>query len=350
MWRAAPSTYKTKRDAQAFLAATRADIERGTWVAPETGRVPLRQYAEQWLEQKRPTLRPRSYEGYEANLRLHILPKLGNKDLSKLEPGAIRAWRAELLAAGKPGAPTIAKCYRLLHAVLATALEDELIQKNPCVLRGASTERPAERPVVTVQQVYAIADAMGPSYRLMALLAAFTGLRLGELRALRRDRVDVADRTLKVVEQYQELSNGQLVLGPPKTDAGQRTVSIPEVVMPDLLEHLATYAGPGPHGLLFCGRQHQPIRRKSFYRHWNRATEAAGVTGFHFHDLRHTGNTLAAATGASTKELMSRMGHASARAAIMYQHASRERDAALANALSELIVKNAATPVGAKSE
>ena len=113
-------------------------------------------------------------------------PKLGDKELIKLSPSMIRTWHAGLLAAGKPGSPTVAKCYRLLHAILATAVEDEMIPKNPCLLRGASTERPAERPVATIKQVYAIADAIGPPYRMMVLLAAFTGLRLGELRVLRR--------------------------------------------------------------------------------------------------------------------------------------------------------------------
>jgi integrase len=94
---------------------------------------------------------------------------------------------------------------------------------------------------------------------------------------------------------------------------------------------------------VFCGTQHQPLHRKTFYRNWNRAADAAGLPGFHFHDLRHTGNTLAAATGASTKELMSRMGHASPWAALIYQHATRDRDAAIAAALSKLIVKGEPT-------
>ena len=160
VWRPAPATYKTKRAAQSFLAGTRADIERGTWLAPEKGRITLRDYAQKWLDQKK-HLRPRSQEQYEINLRLHILPTLGDKELIKLSPSMIRTWHAGLLAAGKPGSPTVAKCYRLLHAILATAVEDEMIPKNPCLLRGASTERPAERPVATIKQVYAIADAIG---------------------------------------------------------------------------------------------------------------------------------------------------------------------------------------------
>ncbi len=341
VWRAAPMTYRTKGDADAFLAATRADLERGTWVPPERGNIALRTYAKQWLDDK-PNLRPRSREQYEINLRLHINPVLGDIELSKITPGMVRTWRATMLGAGKPGPATVAKCYRLLHAILATAVEDELIARNPCVVKGASTERTPERPVATIEQVYAMAEAIEPSMRALVLFATFTSLRLGELRALRRNRLDVLHRTVQVVEQYQELSDGTLVLGPPKTDAGVRTVAIPQAIIPDIEEHLAEYAAPGVDGLVFCGTLGQPLHRKTFYRNWNKATAAAGLAGFHFHDLRHTGNTLAAATGASTKELMNRMGQASPRAALIYQHATRERDVAIASALSKQIAKGAA--------
>ena len=340
-WRPAPTTFRTKHDADAFLAATRADLDRGTWLPPERGKITLRAYSAQWLAQK-PNLRPRSREQYEIALRRHILPRLGERGLSQISPSIVRSWHASLQAAGQIGAPTIAKAYRLLHAVLATAVEDELIAKNPCLLRGASSDRTAERPVASIEQVYLIADAIEPSLRAMVLFATFTGLRLGELRALKRRRLDLKARSAQVVEQYQELSSGDLVLGPPKTQAGYRKVAIPEALVPDLKQHLERYAGPGADGLVFCGSLYQPLNRKTFYRHWNGATTAAGLEGFHFHDLRHTGNTLAAATGASTKELMSRMGHASPRAALIYQHASADHDHAIAAALSAMIVQRGA--------
>ena len=337
-WKAAPTTYRTKRDAEAFLAATRADLERGTWFDPEAGQTKFRDYATTWLAHK-PELRPRTREQYEINLRLHILPTLGGVELGKLTPTRVRSWHAGLVAKGKPGPPTIAKCYRLLHAILATAVADELILRNPCVIRGASTEKTAERPVASIQQVRALAEGVGPRYSAMVFLATFTTLRLGELRALKRTRVDMDHHTVQVVEQYQDLSNGTAVLGPPKSDAGRRTVSIPEAIVPVLEAHLAQYAGAGPDGLVFCGTLGQPLNRKTFYRAWSKAKFEAGLDGtdFHFHDLRHTGNTLAATTGASTKELMSRMGHSSPRAALIYQHATRERDEVIAAALSDLI-------------
>lgn len=338
VWYTAPTTYRTKRDADVFLAAARADIERGTWINPNAGKVTLDNYAKKWLAE-RSNLRPRTRELYDSLLRRHILPVLGATELSKLAPGRIRTWHANLVSADKPGASTVAKAYRLLHAILQTAVQDELIFKNPCVLRGAAVERPAERPVATLAQVYALADAIEPQFRAMLLLATFTGLRLGELRALKRSRLDLLHRSVEVVEQYQQLADGSLVVGPPKSDAGRRTVAIPDAIVADLEGHLATFAAPGKDGLVFTGTKGQPVRLATFYRAWEKARQAVGLEGFHFHDLRHTGNTLAAATGASTKELMARMGHASPRAALIYQHATKDRDAAIASALSKVIVE-----------
>jgi integrase len=109
--------------------------------------------------------------------------------------------------------------------------------------------------------------------------------------------------------------------------------------------HLATWAAPGRDGLVFSGTKGQPMRRATFYTAWARAIAAVDVDpDLRLHDLRHTGNTLAASTGASTKELMARLGHSSPRAALIYQHATAERDAAIAGALSDLIRKRVPPP------
>ena len=188
--------------------------------------------------------------------------------------------------------------------------------------------------------MYALADAIEPRFRAMVLLAAFTGLRLGELRALRRSKLDIARTKVHVVEQTQELKDGTLLVGEPKSDAGRRTVTFPQAIVGDMEAHLATWAAPGRDGLVFSGTKGQPMRRATFYRAWARAVHAVDVDpDLRLHDLRHTGNTLAASTGASTKELMSRLGHSSPRAALIYQHATADRDAAIAGALSDLILQ-----------
>jgi integrase len=222
---------RTKREAEAVLATARADLERGTWIDPNAGRVPLVEYARRWLDE-RPQLRPRTRELYEAQLRRHILPTFGAIALRDLRRPAIRTWYASLLNEPRPGASTAAKCYRLLRSILATAVEDELIPKNPVAIKGAGVEHPKERPIATIEQVYAVADAIEPRYRALVLTATFTGLRLGELRALTRRRLDLLHATVHVTGQMQELKDGTLVVGPPKTAAGVRRVAIPLALSP----------------------------------------------------------------------------------------------------------------------
>ncbi len=175
----------------------------------------------------------------------------------------------------------------------------------------------------------------------MILLACWCGLRYGELAGLTRSDIDLADETITIRRQLQETDNGVISWGPPKTDAGKRSVAVPPHLLPLIAEHLDTIS-LDPDQLLFPSPEGTPLRNSNFNRRiWRPAVDAVGLVGFHFHDLRHTGNTLAAQTGASTKELMARMGHASPRAALIYQHATKDRDKAVAQALSDLAAQAA---------
>ncbi len=256
------------------------------WLDPNSGRVALRDYAAAWLDRRPKTLRPRTRELYESQLRRHIVPVLGAVELGKITPSAVRTWHADLLAADGPGQVTVAKCYRLLRAILATAVADELISRNPCTVKGAAVEHSAERKPATVAEVYDVADAIEPRFRALVLLAALSGLRWGELVALRRTRIDLLHRTVTVAEVLVETDDGRLHVGPPKSDAGRRTVAIPEVIVPDLESHLATYVGSGAEALLFTGAKGAPLHRRNFAPKWGAAVRAAGVEHLHFHDLR----------------------------------------------------------------
>jgi integrase len=317
------------------LANTQVDLERGSWIDPSWGAVSLEGYATSWMEQR--ILRPRSAELYRGLLRLHILPVLDEIDLCDLSPRDVRAWHAQLTKGGYPGRPTVAKAYRLLRTICETAVSDEIIIRNPCKLKGASSEHAPERPVATVAQVEQLYEAIEDRFKAMVLLAAWCSPRLGEVLALTRRDIDLEAGTIRIDKAESELQHGERIIGPPKTKAGVRTVAVPPHVIPLLEEHLRLYAEPGRDGLVFVGKKGGPLRRVSFYAAWLRATKATGMDDLRFHDLRHTGATLAAATGASTKELMTRLGHASAAAALRYQHATVDRDQAIARALSGLV-------------
>jgi integrase len=170
-------------------------------------------------------------------------------------------------------------------------------------------------------------------WRPISPLGTFCGLRLGELLALRRDRIDELHRRIIVSEQTQELADGTRHHGPPKTAASVRTVALPPHLVADVEDHLRRWVGPAPTDLLFTGPKATELYRATFNSAWDRARRAVGMD-VSTSTTCATRATPSTGTGASTKELMARMGHASARAALAYQHASEERDVLIAERLS----------------
>jgi integrase len=169
----------------------------------------------------------------------------------------------------------------------------------------------------------------------LVLLATFASLRWGEATALRRSDLDLETRTVRVRAAYVERSTGEMLLGPPKSKAGRRVVGIPAAMVPDLTAHLAIYVKDEPGALVFPGVKGGPIRRGNFNKMsaWPQAVASIGMPGLHFHDLRHTGNQLAASSGAGLRDLMARMGHDSERGAMIYQHVARGADQAITSAI-----------------
>jgi integrase len=336
-----PHTFTSKADAARYLAMVEADLHRGTWTDPKLGRISLAEWAERW-QQTITNLRPTTRDLYAYLLRRFLLPTFGKAALSSIDPLAVRSWLTNLQAQ-QLSPSTIAKAYRLLSRILGAAVEAGYLVRNPCTVKGAGQERAPEMRFATVAQVAALAEAIDPRYRALVLVAAYGGLRWGELVGLRVKRVDLLHGRVTVAEQVAEV-NGRLLPGPPKTEAGRRTVTLPAVAAIALAEHLASFAAPGPEGLVFPAPEGGYLRRSNFRRWWVPAMRAAGVEGLRFHDLRHSAATLALAAGANTRELMERMGHTSPTVALRYQHVMAGRDQAIAAALDELVQAAANLP------
>jgi integrase len=328
-------TFDRKTDAERWLAEVETTKARGQWVDPALGRTTFRQWWEQWYPttvDRRPTTR----DLYEYLGRRYLLPTFGDAELAKITTIDVRRWLASMRAT-KLSPNTVAKGYRLLSRVLADAVESKLIGASPCTVKGAGTERAPEMRFATVSQLEDLVGRVDRRYRAMVILAAYGGLRWGELVGLRRRRVDLLHRSVRVAEQMTEV-DGHHHGGRPKTEAGLRTVSLPAFVAAELEAHLERHAGPGPEDLVFPAPDGGLLRRSNFRRRtWVPATKAAGLAGLRFHDLRHSAATLSIASGADTRALMERMGWASPAAAIRYQHAMPGRDAAIAAALDELV-------------
>ncbi|TYK46195.1 site-specific integrase [Actinomadura decatromicini] len=335
--RSGGTTYATEREAEKQLSLIEAKLLTGDWTDPKRAKVKLSEYAAKWITE-RPDLRVRTVEIYRGLLRRHIVPYLGNVPIGKIDTAAVREWRAELVSAGV-GASEVAKAYRLLRAVLMTATDDLIIPRNPCRIKGAGEEKPDERPVLTVAQVFKLAKMMPEHLRALVLLATFASLRWGEVVALRRKDIDLNARTVTVRQAQVELDTGELIIGPPKSRAGLRTVALPQAIIPELKRHLGNFTGPEPEALVFTGKRGGVLRRANFRRatKWGETVTTLGVPNLHFHDLRHTGNTFAAESGATLRDLMERMGHDSVRAAMIYQHRTAGGNRAIAQAMDDMI-------------
>lgn len=185
----------------------------------------------------------------------------------------------------------------LLRAILNTAVEDRHLVVNPCSIKGAGIETSEERTIPTIGEVYALADAVTPRFRALVLLAAFGGLRRGELFGLTRGDIDLLHLTVDVRVQRQESRRGEALIGPPKTLAGRRTLALPTEVVPELEAHLARWVSVEPTASVFVGEQGGALRAGVWHKEWDRARRSVGLPDLHLHDLRHVAGTLAAATG-----------------------------------------------------
>ena len=335
LMRPADTTFPTKTDAEVWLTRKEAEILDGDWINPDAGKVLLTTYAAAWIEE-RPNLRPKSIALYRYLLRRHITPYFESKSVAEIKEAQVRRWRKDLLDS-EVSAITTAKAYRLLKAVLNTAVDDGIIRRNPCRIKGASQEKSPERPVLSIPEVFALSEAIDQKYGALVLLGTFGSLRWSELAALRRKEIDLSAGTVRVERQLTEMPGGGYRYGPPKSDASQRTVSIPDLIVPSLRQHLGSYTGPADDALVFTSPTGAPLRHSNFRRRaWVPAMKAAGLSPVHFHDLRHTGNTLTADAGANLRELMERMGHSTTKAALVYLHSTSPRQRAIADTVSKL--------------
>lgn len=299
----APRTFRTKTEASDWLAAERTHRLAGDAPRPS---LTVREATERWLATR--TLSARTRELYDWLVKRYWAP------IADVE---VRALTTEDVARWLPPGSSGAKAYRLLAAVLRWCVSTGLLDRSPCILRGAGTEHARERPVLSVDDVLALADAMEP-YGVAVHLAAWCHLRRGEVLGLRWEDID--GDVLTVRRAVVSLMDGTHLEVVPKTAAGRRTVAIPPPV--------AALLGGGTGRVV-------PLTVPQFTRRWAKARSAVGIEA-HFHDLRHSGLTWAAASGATVAELMGRAGHASPAAAMRYQHATRDRDSVIAAALGDL--------------
>lgn len=340
-------TLATKMDAEAWLAAERTLVDREEWIPPKARQVAQEQrrreaahntvagFAERYLADR--GLRPNTIRTYRQLLNTRILPYFEEMPLIDVSLTEIKQWRASL----DPDAEAAnAAAYRLLRAMLQAAEEEELIDRAPPKIRGAGSA-PVRRVAVpaTLDEIATIIEEMPERLKLLIVLAAFVGLRQGELLELRRSDVDHRSGWIHVARKIDKdviagargaCPNCGRAISAPKTTSSVRTVHVPPPFLPMLQEHLIEYAERGPTGLLFPGDRTDHMSVRYLMDRYRPAREAAGRTDLTIHHLRHTALTLAGQHGATAAELQARAGHASQAAMAIYQHATLDRDRSLA--------------------
>lgn len=360
----APTTFATKREALDHIAGVRADRMRGTYRDHRAGLTPFGDYARAWIANggTRGMFAPKTKANNEELLAGLLLP-FHERALSAITPADVRTWysraRKDLHEAGKkratsaharavaeakrrgipaplaPAAQTgesrLRQGYTLLRSILATAVRDGLIGSNPCQIMGAGSVAHPERPLLSPDALGTIVNAMPAQWTLPIRVMFGAHLRLGELVALQRG--DYADGVLRV-ERQTTLVNGKPVTTRTKT-GNARAVALPPSIAAEVETYLSASRGFAK-APMFLRSDGEPLTNHALGQAWRRAARRVGLGQFHVHDVRHAGLTMAAQGGATTRELMDRAGHRTARASLIYQHAAEERSATIAAALDLL--------------
>ncbi|MFI7022928.1 tyrosine-type recombinase/integrase [Micromonospora sp. NPDC049900] len=272
-------SFRTKREASAYLVEMEGSLNRGTYVNPHAGRTRVGDFAQQWLATR--SVEARTTERTVSLLRAHVLPKWGDWPLGKVDFMSVQEWVTGL---GRDLAPaTVGKCYQLLSMILRTAVQARLIAVNPA--EGVKLPRDRTRDVkpITISRENffgKLLPAVPPRHRAIVCTAAGAGLRWGECAGLTWSSVDLDRASLRVVQVAEE-THGGIVLRPyPKSRAGVRTVPLPGFLVDALRQLHAAADNPDPRTLVFRDRVGRPLRRSNFRRRvWLPSLVRAGLLG-----------------------------------------------------------------------
>jgi integrase len=328
-------SFDRKVDADRWLVARLGSIDRGDWIAPEAGDIPLAEAATAWLAGL--DIKPKTRAGYESLLRSRVLPAFGDLPVNRISPAMVREWIAEMSAEGL-SASRIKQAKQVLSAPLKLAVDDGILTRDPTSAVKVPTVRRREQRFLTAEQVTALAAAAENAQTGTGLIVetlAWVGMRWGELVALRRHRVHLLRRRIEIAESATELGSG-LSWGTPKTHE-RRLVTMPAFLAERLAAHLGTIADDG---LVFTAPKGGPLRSSPFRQTvWKPAVEEADLEQLRIHDLRGTAASLMISTGANIKAVQRQLGHASAAMTLdLYGHLYEDDLDALSDALDRRFV------------
>jgi integrase len=289
-------SFASREEAQAF--ASRAE----TSTPPR--KLTLATYIEQMLREDWNLLGSSRY-GYERTLERHIRTGIGRRPMGEITTAELREFfvRLDIGMAGKAGV------YRLLAKAYNQAVKDGVLERSP--LKAIPRPRSTRKPIAPLNpsQIGVLASLADPRYRAAILLAAYAGLRAGEVGGLRVQDMDLERLCLRIVQAVRT-EGGVRVLGDVKTPAGRRQVAIPAFLAVELQRHIRDYA-PAPDGRIFTTGGGGYVCHTVLLKRLQAAARAAGVLPApRFHLLRHSAAAMMIAQGAHPKVIQAQLGHA----------------------------------------
>ena len=319
-----PAGYFTKRSAEAELRRLLGDADRGVGIAPRTGAT-FADVAEAWYRHgvhvggsRGNPWKPSTQRDYRSALDVHLLPAFGDRRIETITTTTIEAWRADRIAGGKLPRRTAVKLLAMLHSIFERARKTYRLPTNPArdVERLAVSYRAEDFDFYSPEEVWALVRAADNEQdAAIFLTAAFTGLRMGELLALRIRDVDFEAEALRVTGNI-DIREG---VGTTKGGRGRTVPMVSDVaiVLARLLER-GRFTGRDDH--LFPNEAGRYLDGSALRRRYRQAQQRAELRPLRFHDLRHTFGSLAVTQAQSTRELQEWLGHADARTTERYTH------------------------------
>lgn len=281
-------------------------------------------WVENWMENEvLGSVKPSSYQVYRRQINKYLLPLLGRYDLSELTPVVIHGFVEKLETSGL-AASTVKSIYRLLAASLRFAQEEGLIPQNPCRKIRVQRTQIAEQRVLSRREQEAIRALAEAQKELSALLGLYTGMRLGEVCALKWSDIDwekgtiTVQRTVQRVARIKPDGSGRtlLMIGSPKSIRSLRVLPIPMFLLGQLKERMENTTSEYVFGV--CDQVAEP---RTLQRRFQRMMNILGISGAHFHTLRHSFATRMLELGVDVKTVSVLLGHSSARTTLdFYAH------------------------------
>lgn len=306
-----------KVDAQQWLDDITSTIVSGTYVAPGAGQVTVGQMHTQWVGTFG-HLKDTTKATRETNWNAHVKDRWESTRISEIQTSTVRSWVQDMRDDGSKAA-TIENALGVLRMILELAVEDRRLPRNPCQGVKAPRREHSARAYLTHEQVEILAQEVGDRYRLVILFLCYTGLRYGEMAALRVSNFDMLRRRVNVRQSVTEVK-GKLVWSSPKNHE-RRSVPFPKFLVDELA---AVMAGKGRDDLVFTAPEGGVLRLATFRSRTLTKSVAAlrpvddegNVTSDFpkatIHDCRHTAASLAISAGANVKAVQTMLGHQSA--------------------------------------